>query len=143
MADVPIEDLGYDSTGVTVTWKGEDAVDSDTAGDSIIKGGAASGDGDGGKAQALGGTSAAGNGGSAQLKAGNGGNNGGTVVIRGGNGGVDGGSVSIYSGAGTGGTNGDIDITAAGFLYLNLPTVDPAVAGALWADSGVVKVSAG
>lgn len=30
-----------------------------------------------------------------------------------------------------------------GAIILNLPTTDPSVAGALWSDSGTVKVSAG
>ena len=36
------------------------------------------------------------------------------------------------------------NLTATGtVIFSNLPTSDPAVAGQLWADSGVVTVSAG
>jgi hypothetical protein len=48
----------------------------------------------------------------------------------------NGGDIFFIPGAGDGaGRNG--------LVFLNLPTVDPEVAGALWADSLVVKVSAG
>lgn len=54
-------------------------------------------------------------------------------------------------GTGTGMPGGDVRVTTFGgdgagrhgLVFLNLPTSDPAVAGALWADSGIVTVSAG
>lgn len=50
---------------------------------------------------------------------------------------VAGGQVSLTS-------TGDFGSTASGGnVVLGLPTVDPHVAGALWANSGVVTVSAG
>jgi hypothetical protein len=68
---------------------------------------------------------------------------GGKVSLSGGNGSADGtgdahgGNVEIAGGTGYG-TGHD------GYIVMpNLPTADPAVAGALWNDSGTLKVSAG
>lgn len=50
------------------------------------------------------------------------------------------------------GSNGDIitppdtlsiNLSGSGLVLLNLPTADPFVAGALWNDSGTIKMSAG
>lgn len=67
----------------------------------------------------------------------NSGGEGGSVVIRAGLGdavaGV-GGSITLR--VGTGNTPGNL-------IVVNLPTADPVVAGALWNDSGALKISAG
>lgn len=67
---------------------------------------------------------------------------------------VSGAGVEIYlspAKAGGGGNGGDFVVDAAagdgagrrGLVFLNLPTSDPHVAGAAWANAGVVMVSAG
>ncbi len=54
---------------------------------------------------------------------------------------------SVSSGNGQdlmlGGASGGIYITPDGLIVVNLPTTNPAIAGALWNDAGIVKVSAG
>lgn len=93
-------------------------------------------------------------GGEASLYGGNGGVTFGARVIAGGaSDGGPGAPAQIIAGeaGGTDQNGGDIDMTAGagngtgrnGLVFLHLPTADPNVAGALWADSGVVKVSAG
>lgn len=77
----------------------------------LLAGAATSGTNDGGVIQINAGASAGGNGGSIGLTAGDGAVTGGSIVIE----------------AGSGGTSGQI-------VMLNLPTVDPGIAGALWAD---------
>lgn len=83
------------------------------------------------------------------------GSDGGDVEIRGGVGAATGGDVTIQAGpAGTGAAGivvlagGFINIypaagAAGGVRIVSLPTSDPGVSGQLWADSLVVKVSAG
>ena len=67
--------------------------------------------------------------------------NGGNVEIESGDGSTtgngDGGDISVTLGSGGGtGSNGNLKLT-------NIPTSDPAVAGAVWNDSGTLKISAG
>jgi hypothetical protein len=81
----------------------------------------------------------AGNGQSAHVTAANGGN------ATGGNGGL-GGDIVLTAGAhGTGGTPGREGLIIVNGLNgaAGLPTSDPAVAGALYSDSGAVTISAG
>lgn len=55
-------------------------------------------------------------------------------------------SANGFIGNVTGGVTGAVAATtlsASGAVILTLPTSDPAVAGQLWNDTGVVKVSAG
>lgn len=68
------------------------------------------------------------------------GGDGGGILVRSGNGtsgDANGGDVTLQPGNGTGtGRNGLL-------LLNNLPTSDPVVAGAVWNDAGVLKISAG
>ena len=111
----------------------------------------------GGSGNLTGGTGAASGGGN-----GNGGA-GGAVTLAGGKGGLangsgtqgKGGQVNVTGGAGSGtgnSTGGDVVIqggaksgsgTVGNVLVPTLPTADPYVVGALWANSGIVTVSAG
>lgn len=72
----------------------------------------------------------------------------GSIVIAGGNSdgaSGTGGSVTLAAGEASGGTAGDINlILEAGgqIVTTNLPTSDPSVSGALYSDSGTIKISA-
>lgn len=104
-------------------------------------------------------------GGSVNINAGDGDNFAGTISLNSGAGDANGGGINlvagesasgpggtIYIAAGAGATDGGdvyIDLMPAGSgrqslcIIGNLPTANPSVAGALWNDSGVLKVSAG
>lgn len=116
------------------------------------------GTGAGGYSNLAGGDGVAGQpGGDGTLDGGSGNNDGPTsseVVAGGGGGDGTGGDIFIRSGQaslGTGRRGGDITLYPRdgdgtgrnGLVFLNLPTADPLVAGALWANLGIVIVSAG
>ena len=95
-------------------------------------------------------------GGGALVRAGSGlasGKYGSNVFLMGGNGGSGstGAAISVDGGDENGdGQGGDLRVVAGsgssgrnGLVFLNLPTSDPAVAGALWSNLGVVQVSNG
>lgn len=93
-------------------------------------------------------------GGNIQLLAGGGvgaGYGGGVTLLAGTAGGsVDGGNVALSSGDALGAGNGGNIVITLGtgsangkFIFLNLPTANPSVAGAVWNDSGTLKISAG
>lgn len=110
--------------------------DGSRAGHGRLSGGISNTDASGGSAMVSGGASAHGSGGAVLITAGSNQNDdgeGGSVSITAGNGTI-GGNIVLQAGDGSG---------SDGVIRLILPTVDPAVAGALWNDSGTVMISAG
>lgn len=157
---------GEGALGAAATLKGGAGGIGAQGGSTLVEGGQGEGAGVGGNATIRGGGGGAG--GSAILVAGAGGAEGGSVQITAGSG-DEGGSVFIIAGDSTNGpgrniniettsssgenlNGGDIMITLGvksgsgrdGLIIVtSLPTANPNVDGALWSDSGTLKVSAG